>query len=609
MTTARAAQGDPVPDWPSELARIDRLCDAAPALCIAAVPALLVRARAEHAVEPEIELEYNAGWAHHLLGDDPQALAAMERALELSTTRGLRAWEGRLLQGLAAVYNGFGDNLTALEFLDRSLGIRRELGDTEGLAAALNNLADTYISMGRFPDKARDLLDEAARLWPLLDRPDGTCATLSGLAKLDTDESEALAGTDPVRARALADRAASLAAQGLEAARGVPDADGGDTGNPRMAAEAQVRLARAHMARGDLPAAVEALAAVAAALPRVEARYLSIRYHAAQGRLHRLLGDHPAAVSSLTSGLLLAEESLRPMERADVLRELVLVHEDAGDLRAALDTHRQYHEAIMLQRDQAAERRGIVVNAQLDVERVRQARDQARKRAAELAALNETLQHDAAHDPLTGLLNRRGLDAILAARLGREEDLAYVVADIDHFKSVNDVHSHPVGDEVLRRVGQIMTAAVRVGDVAARVGGEEFTLVLLDSAREQAAAVCERIRATIAGYPWHELSPGLSVTMSFGGAMAAPGEAGHTLAARADVALYRAKRLGRDQVQFDVPAAGDPVRGTTAGALPVLPVVPLPPLPIGGSGAPATPAGGVRRTTGSAGSTTACTSA
>ncbi|NHT16246.1 tetratricopeptide repeat-containing diguanylate cyclase [Cellulomonas sp. IC4_254] len=537
--------------WRSELARVDRLCDAAPALCVAAVPALIAEARAERVVPVEIELEYNSGWAHHLLGEDVPALAAMERALHLATTHGLRAWEGRLLQGLAAVYNGFGDNLSALELLDRSLTIRRELHDTGGLAAALNNLADTYISMGRFPDKARELLDEAARLWPELDRPDGTCATLTGLAKLDTDESEALAGTDPVRSRALAERAVRQATEGLEAARGVPDADGGSTGNPRMAAEAQVRLARAQMALGDLDAAEAALADAETALPRVAARYLTIRYHAAHGRLRRLRGDYAGARATLTTGLLLTEQSLRPMERADVLLELVQVHEDAGDLRAALQTHREYHEAVMAQRDQAAERRGIVVNAQLDIERVRQGRDQARKRAAELAALNESLRHDAAHDALTGLLNRRGLDAIVTARLGHEADLAYVVADLDLFKSVNDQHSHPVGDEVLRRVAQIMIGAVRVGDVVARVGGEEFTLVLLDSPQEQAQAVCERIRTTIEGFPWHELSPDLHVTMSFGGAMAEPDEPAAGLVARADAALYRAKRLGRNRVVFD----------------------------------------------------------
>jgi diguanylate cyclase (GGDEF)-like protein len=574
MTTARAAQGDTDSRWRRDLAEADQLCDADPARCVALVADLLDRARAERATEIEIELEYLNGWAQHLLSEDAAALASMEHGLELAVVHGYRGWEGRVLQGLASVYNGFGDNVAALEFLERSLAIRRELGDTEGLAAALNNLADTYISMGRFPGKARELLAEAAELWPTLNRPDGTCATLSSLAKLDTDESLAVAATDPGRARALADRAVDLARRGLEAALGVPGPVGTISGNPRMATEAQIRLARAYMARGDLDIAQEALDACAAVLPQVAARYLTIRYHAALGRLHRLRGDHEAAHATLTAGLRLTSESLRPMERADLLNELVLVYEDAGDLRAALGAHRQFHEAVMAQRDQVAERRGIVVNAQLDVERVRQARDLARKRAAELTALNETLQHDAAHDALTGLLNRRGLDAILAAQLAGQTELAYVVADLDLFKSVNDDHSHPIGDEVLRRVAQLMTAAVRVGDVVARVGGEEFTLVLVDAPQERAEAVCERIRMTVAAYPWHELSPALHVTVSLGGAMATPGEGARSPATRADAALYRAKRHGRNRVSF-APATV----GTSTGAVPtVRPTAALPPV-------------------------------
>ncbi|HEY0217825.1 MAG TPA: tetratricopeptide repeat-containing diguanylate cyclase [Cellulomonas sp.] len=566
MTTARVVQSEQDSRWRPEIDEIDRLCDSAPAQCVARVAPLLERARQERATLVEIELEYLGGWAHHMLSDDAQALAAMEHGLELAVMHGVRGWEGRVLQGLAAVYNGFGDNVAALEFLERSLSIRRELDDTEGLASALNNLADTYISMGRFPAKARELLDEATRLWPLVNRPDGTCATLSSLAKLDTDEALALAATDPERARALADRAVDLARQGVEAARGLLGADGAAGGNPRMAAEAQVRLAHAHMARGDLAAAGTALAACAAALPEVAARYLTIRYHAALGRLHRLRGDHEDAHATLSAGIRLTGESLRPMERADLLSELVLVYEDAGDLHAALAAHRQFHEAVMAQRDQVAERRGIVVNAQLDVERVRQARDLARKRAAELSALNETLQHDAAHDPLTGLLNRRGLDAILAARLAEDIGLAYVVADLDLFKSVNDDHSHPVGDEVLRQVAQLMTTAVRVGDVVARVGGEEFTLVLLDASQDHAVAVCERIRTTVAAYPWHELSPALHVTVSLGGAMAAPGEGVRSLATRADAALYRAKRHGRNRVSFALPAGASATGSGASGS-------------------------------------------
>ncbi len=530
--------------WSTTLAHIDRLCDSTPSACVAEVPALLLRARAEGLVAVELELEYLGGFAHHLLSDDAFALSAMERALELSRRHGLRHWEGRVLQGMAAVHNGFGDNLSALDFLEQSLVIRRELDDTEGLAVTLNNLADTYLSMGRFLGKARELLLEAAELWPVLDRPDGTCATLANLAKLDTDEAEALAVAAPERSRELADRAVENAARGVAEARGR-------AGNTRLAVEGQLRLARAHMARGDLDRAQLVLEAVHEVVPQIAVTYLTIRFHAATGRLARLRGNHAAAAATLVEGLHLSGRKLRPLERADLLDELVQVHEDAGDHAAALAAHREYHAAVLAQRDDAAERRGVVLNAQLELERARRATDTERSRAEQLAALNETLRHQAVHDPLTGVLNRRGLDAFLEARLDDDAPLAYVQADLDLFKSVNDQHSHPVGDEVLRRVAEIMASTVRTGDAVGRIGGEEFALVLIDTPEPQALAICERIRAEVAGYPWGILSPALAVTMSLGGAMVTPGDDPGSLAVRADAALYEAKRRGRNRVAFE----------------------------------------------------------
>lgn len=529
--------------WSTTLAHINRQCDSQPSACVAEVPALLERARAEGLVAVEVELEYMGGFASHLLSDDAFALSAMERALVLCRRHGLRRWEGRVLQGMAAVHNGFGDNISALDFLEQSLAIRRELDDTEGLAVTLNNLADTYLSMGRFLDKARELLVEAAELWPGLDRPDGTCATLANLAKLDTDEADALAFVDPERSRLLADRAIESAARGVVAAQG-------EEGNPRMAVEGQIRLARAFMARGDLEQAQLALEGVRDVIPQIAVTYLTIRFHAATGRLSRLRGDHAAAAATLTEGLHLSGRKLRPLERADLLDELVRVHEDAGDHAAALAAHREYHAAVLAQRDDAAERRGVVLNAQLELERARRATDTERSRAERLAELNETLRHQAVHDPLTGVLNRRGLDAFLDARLDDDAPLAYVQADLDLFKSVNDDHSHPVGDEVLRRVAEIMASTVRTGDAVARIGGEEFALVLVDTPEPQAVAICERIRAEVAGYPWGVLSPALAVTMSLGGAMVLPDDDPGTVAVRADAALYEAKRLGRNRVAF-----------------------------------------------------------
>ncbi len=130
-------------------------------------------------------------------------------------------------------------------------------------------------------------------------------------------------------------------------------------------------------------------------------------------------------------------------------------------------------------------------------------------------------------DALTGLPNRRGLDAALAHRIGEERaQFACVLADIDHFKRINDRYSHLVGDEVLRRVGALMREVVRDGDVAARYGGEEFALLLDRVDGRQAVEVCERLRTRIATQPWEQIVGGLAVTISLGVAMRQAGDSG-----------------------------------------------------------------------------------
>jgi diguanylate cyclase (GGDEF)-like protein len=165
----------------------------------------------------------------------------------------------------------------------------------------------------------------------------------------------------------------------------------------------------------------------------------------------------------------------------------------------------------------------------------------------ELAGLAEASRRDG----LTGLPNRRAFDEELArevARAGRTGGpLAVVVLDVDRFKAVNDRHGHAAGDAVLREVAARAAAAARRGDLAARIGGEEFALILPSADLAGAAELAERIRAAIAGSPVHAGEP-LAVTASLGCAALAPGEAPGALLARADARLYEAKRAGRDRV-------------------------------------------------------------
>jgi diguanylate cyclase (GGDEF)-like protein len=155
-------------------------------------------------------------------------------------------------------------------------------------------------------------------------------------------------------------------------------------------------------------------------------------------------------------------------------------------------------------------------------------------------------------DALTGLPNRRAFEEDLARAAARAErsgtPLAVVALDVDRFKAVNDAHGHAAGDAVLRAVAARAASAIRAGDVLARLGGEEFGILLPGADLTRAAEAAERVRAAIAAAPVEAEARALAVTASFGCAERAAGEAPHALMARADARLYEAKRAGRNRV-------------------------------------------------------------
>jgi diguanylate cyclase (GGDEF)-like protein len=162
-------------------------------------------------------------------------------------------------------------------------------------------------------------------------------------------------------------------------------------------------------------------------------------------------------------------------------------------------------------------------------------------------------------DPLTGCLNRRGFDQVLshsvAAASRRGGELSLLAIDIDHFKSINDTSGHLVGDAVLREVVEILMRSSRGGDVVARVGGEEFVILLPDTDNETAGVVAERITNSMRKNKFRIAHGRQTVTVSVGIACEQVTDAyiGGSLRARADEALYVAKRLGRDRVVMWAP--------------------------------------------------------
>lgn len=170
-----------------------------------------------------------------------------------------------------------------------------------------------------------------------------------------------------------------------------------------------------------------------------------------------------------------------------------------------------------------------------------------------LGHAHEEINRLATIDGLTGLINHRTFQHGFEVMLGREErrsgSLSLLLCDIDHFKKINDSHGHPFGDKVLREVAGILRRAVRGVDLAARYGGEEFALVLEGSGEKGGAQMAERIRQEIEKMVLHNESGPVRVTLSLGLAVYPEhGADKECLIRRADQALYRAKKQGRNRV-------------------------------------------------------------
>jgi two-component system, cell cycle response regulator len=187
-------------------------------------------------------------------------------------------------------------------------------------------------------------------------------------------------------------------------------------------------------------------------------------------------------------------------------------------------------------------------------------RTQIRKRryGAQLRDNVQLSMEMAITDALTGLYNRRYMETHLTMLVdqaaARGKALSLLLLDVDHFKAINDTYGHDVGDDVLREFATRLRKTTRGIDLACRYGGEEFVIVMPETDIAVAAAVAERIRRRIANEPFsiREGAAAIEVTLSIGlAALGPPGDSAATLLKRADQALYRAKRDGRNRVVAD----------------------------------------------------------
>jgi diguanylate cyclase (GGDEF)-like protein len=188
-------------------------------------------------------------------------------------------------------------------------------------------------------------------------------------------------------------------------------------------------------------------------------------------------------------------------------------------------------------------------------ERTTELEKAGREKERLIAALREhssALERETNEDPLTGIANRRHFMERLAAEFDVAravgQPLTLAIADLDRFKIVNDDLGHRVGDEALRQSAALMRPFCSDNDLVARIGGEEFALVLPGMALEPALALCEKLRAAIESHDWRRVHPHLRVTVSIGVAQWDGQSEVSALLEAADAQLYRAKRAGRNRV-------------------------------------------------------------
>jgi diguanylate cyclase (GGDEF)-like protein len=228
--------------------------------------------------------------------------------------------------------------------------------------------------------------------------------------------------------------------------------------------------------------------------------------------------------------------------QANVLREQAELHATSGDFPAAFAAYKAYHEAS----EELSSR-----------EREAQARiRQAAFETAEARRDAENFREQSLRDPLTGLRNRRHVDAQLPALLTTAtaaQPLAVAIVDVDHFKRINDTWSHEIGDQVLITIAGLLGPAVPaegvgVGGFTARLGGEEFLVVIAGLAEADVLDRLEKLRLAVECHPWQLLTGDLPVTVSIGVAGGWHPVRSADVLGDADRNLYAAKRSGRNRL-------------------------------------------------------------
>lgn len=220
------------------------------------------------------------------------------------------------------------------------------------------------------------------------------------------------------------------------------------------------------------------------------------------------------------------------------------IYEAMGDFEKALQLHKRFFSEVQQFEGEKVKCRARVAEIFYEAEKLRQL-------AEVTSRVAEQSRRDALTDPLTGLANRRWLENEFDGLIASGTWFAVIFADLDHFKAVNDKYSHAVGDEVIKAFAKMISACFRASDLVARIGGEEFVILVNDTQERDLPIIGEALLRCTRDYQWASIAPGLKITTSIGLACSKEAVGRDALLALADARLYLAKTTGRDRYVFE----------------------------------------------------------
>jgi len=438
------------------------------------------------------------GWCHFCLGDYAEAFDYLTKAIAVADAIEDSSLRAYVLDSIGGVHAATGKAEAALDTQNNALALHQELGDSMGESLVLNNMAYTYLELGDYTS-ALEAAHEALRYAETEGRHHLRMWVLDTLADVY------LAMGDAAQAERYAYRGLALAQEyssETDEARGM------------------MKLTRIACMKD---AWEDALAVAEKAVDKTERKRMKVELY----QSHELLSD---------------------------------VLEHLGDYQRALAHYQQFHELKQLKINDETESRlanmrlaNQVDAARKDAEILRLRSLALEREVEERKVAQARLEARASLDALTGLYNRGHL-AVLAEELhlslSEHRSVSAIMFDVDRFKQVNDLYGHLAGDAVLVAISRELSTNARESDVPCRYGGDEFVMLLVGANADVAGRAAERLRQRIVQRPIRYGEEQIPVTISAGVASAATDEPIdlNELLERADRALYRAKRSGRNRV-------------------------------------------------------------